>query len=864
VNGDGAVGEPERVTNTPEDESAPSVAPDGAIAFVRGYGSAARIWVRGADGAEKRLTNREQPELAPAYSPDGSRIAYVHQNESGRRLVVRLAGSARDSVVNADRGAESVAWSPTDDRLVFSATGAGGGVFVTPVDGRYVNLVATRRGDVAWSPDGRTIAVAEHDAVAVGYNGDPDRLGERVAAEAFSSREILALLAAPALPDEARSEARVDAARDRASRNAEAFDRVWERSARLYFAAADAAGRRQQWESLRAKYRPAALAATTDDALELAIHRMVRERPPLRLAATGRAAVSSAHPVSTAAGLEILRAGGNVVDAAVAVSFALGVVEPDASGIGGYGQMVVALTGREKPSLIEFMSRVPEEATLANAALMTNGRYPIDGPVLVNVPGTVAGMHRAWKLWGSGKVAWKDLLAPAIRAARDGYVVSEGLATTLATEREHFARYEGSRALFFRNGKPLVAGDSLRNPDLAWTLERIARDGADGFYKGEVARRLVADLRGKGNAMRLSDLARYFAAEREPVSGTYHGYTLYSSAPPSSGGAGLVAQLNLLEQFGTPKLYTDDAATLHAALSAWLLQPSARGRVADPGLWPVTVEPFQNKDTATARWKCYSPNRALRPTDFRGDTLDCAALRKPAGVGAVPPPGDSGRMARRDSPFAECEAPDHATEISACHASGTTAFTVADADGNAVAVTQTLGTWGGNFYVTPGLGFLYNDKLTSYGTDPSEYGARLPYARHGSTLAPTIVFKGRKPVFAVGAAGNAWITSAVYESLLGSLDFGLDAQQALELPRFLPGGRGFFNGGRVDRAFSVELEDGFAPAVSRRLRELGYDVSLISLKGELRMGYGAAISFDGRKVTAGADPRRAGTAGAIP
>ena len=130
---------------------------------------------------------------------------------------------------------------------------------------------------------------------------------------------------------------------------------------------------------------------------------------------------------------------------------------------------------------------------------------------------------------------------------------------------------------------------------------------------------------------------------------------------------------------------------------------------------------------------------------------------------------------------------DHAREVEACHSSGTTAFTVADADGNVVAVTQTLGTWGGNFYVAPGLGFIYNDKLTSYGTDPSQYGARLPYARHGSTLAPTIVFQGtgsaRRPVLAVGAAGNAWITSAVYETLVGVLDFGLSPQQALELPR---------------------------------------------------------------------------------
>ena len=213
---------------------------------MRGYGSAARIWLRAADGAEKRLTNREQPELAPEYSPDGSRIAYVHQNESGRRLLVRVTGTTRDSVVNADLGAERLAWSPAGDRLVFSATGGGGGVFVTPIDHRYVNLVATKRGDVAWSADGRTIAVAEHDIVTVGYNGDPDRLGERVAAESFSSREVLALIAAPSFPDASKNESRVDATRDRAERNAEAFDRAWERSARLYFSAADAADRRSR------------------------------------------------------------------------------------------------------------------------------------------------------------------------------------------------------------------------------------------------------------------------------------------------------------------------------------------------------------------------------------------------------------------------------------------------------------------------------------------------------------------------------------------------------------------------------------------------------------------------------------------
>src|SRR4029450_6811760 len=176
-------------------------------------------------------------------------------------------------------------------------------------------------------------------------------------------------------------------------------------------------------------------------------------------------------------------------------------------------------------------------------------------------------------------------------------------------------------------------------------------------------------------------------------------------------------------------------------------------------------------------------------------------------------------------------------------------------------VTQTLGTWGGNFYVAPGLGFIYNDKLTSYGSDPSQYGARLPYARHGSTLAPTIVFQGtgaaRRPVLAVGAAGNAWITSAVYETLVGVLDFGLTPQQALELPRFLPSGRGA--GAR--RELVVDVEGGFSPTVMRRLQEMGYTLNVISLAGEPRMGYGAAISLGKGSVTAGADPRRSGAGG---
>ncbi|HEX5971631.1 MAG TPA: gamma-glutamyltransferase [Gemmatimonadaceae bacterium] len=848
---DGRAGEPERITATPANESAPSLSPDGTIAFVRGYGRSARVWLRTPAGTERRLTKESRVELAPAFSPDGTRIAYAQPGERGTRLLVRELNATRDSVVVTGRAPDDVAWSPTGDRIAFPDGSGRGGVFVAAADGRWVNQASAHHGDVAWSPDGRTIAIAEYDAATPSYNGDPDRLGERVAAESFAAGDRLYLVAAPPSPDAELTTLAVSAPIARAARNAEAYDRVWERSERLYFSTPEAADRRARWKAAHDRHRADAVAATDDDALERAIWAMLRERPPLRDAATGRAAVSSAHPVATAAGTGILRAGGNVVDAAVAVSFALGVVEPDASGVGGYGEMVLRLAGMDRPTVIEFMTRVPEAASLANGSLLVNGRYPDDGPVLVNVPGTVAGMYAAWQKYGSHTLGWKALLAPAIRAARDGYVVSEGLATTLATEREHFEKYPGSRALFFRNGEPLHAGDTLKNPDLAHVLEVIADKGADGFYKGEIARTWVADLHGQGNAMTLLDLARYYAPEREAVRGTYRGYTLYSAAPPVSGGAELVGRLNELEQFAHPSRYTDDAATLHAALSAWLLAPSSRERVADPGLWPVNIEPIVNKDTARARWACYDPDRALRPSDFTGDTLACARLK----AGAVQ---TSSAALAPDSPCGD----EHARAVSACHSSGTTAFTVADANGNVVAVTQTLGTWGGNFYVTPGLGFLSNDKLTSYGTDPRRYGARLPFARNGSTLAPTIVFRGSRPVFAVSAAGNAWITSAIYESLLGAMDYGLGPQQALELPRFLPGGRG--GAGDPDARYSIQLEDGFAPDVTRRLRALGYELRFVSLRGELREGYGAAVAIDGAKVTAGADPRRSGAAGAVP
>lgn len=870
----------ERLTNDALPDAEPTITRDGSVVFVRGRGSAARLWVRSPGGAEQRMTRAEMPERWPVASPDGRRLAYVQVADGARRLRVRSVSAADsahagrsgrggrgaaaniDSIVVADRAPERPTWSPDGTRLAFYSATPRAGIYVTPTGGTYVNAVALRRGVPSWAPDGRTILLADRGPEEPGYNGDPDRGIDRGASEWFSpASQRLVVVAAPVAPDEKPVNVTVGVSVDRSARNAEAFDRLWSRMDRVYFAAPGAEDRRARWNALKETFRPRALAAADDQALERVLHELSRARPPLRADATGRAAVSSAHPVATEAGLEIFRKGGNAVDAAVAVSFALGVVEPDASGIGGYGEMLIQVPGMERPALIEFMARVPEEATLSNASLMENGRYPSDGPLLAMVPGTVSGMHTAWTRYGSKKIPWADLIAPAIRAAKNGYVVSEGLATTLQRERDSFARYEGSRALFFRDGKPHVAGDTIRNPDLAWTLEQIARAGADGFYRGAVAERLVGDLRGKGSAIRLTDLSRYFAADRDPVTTTYRGTTVYSAAPPVSGGTTLIAQLNLLEQFPQPRLYTDDAPTLHAMVTAWQLVPSGRGRTGDPSLWPVNTEVFSSKDTARVRWKCYDPGQLLAP-GAANNVAGCDTARRATNPGSDPDPSDE-----------DCLGQPHAAGA-ICRANGTTAFAVADANGTVVAVTQTLGTWGGNFYVSPGLGFLYNDKLTSYGTDPNSYGARIPFARHGSTLAPTIVFRGngsdRRPILAVGAAGNQWITSAVYQTLVGVLDFGLGPQQALELPRFIPSGRG--GGGRGEgggdaaepvRRLTVDIEDGFSPDVMRRLQAMGYEFNRISVRGELRMGYGAAVVIGNGVVTAGADPRRSGTAGAV-
>ncbi len=843
----GASSGPVRLLESSEPESEPAVLPDGGILFVRGAGQAADLWLVDGEGIERRLTNRDAPARNPAVSPDGRLVVYTTGSERSPELRVLELESGEDRLLLSGQEGSHAAWAFDGERIAFANDSDGGGIWITDADGSYTNLASRRGGEPAWTPDGGLL-VADVPPSGPGYNGDPDRLGAREPQRLFPTTGGLRLLSEVGTPNPgADVEARfpVDGPRYAGW----VLDRVAERMAALYFRGDDRADARRLWERVVEEARPRVLGANSEFALEKEIHRLVESRPSLRAEARGAVAVSSAHPLATAAGLEALRRGGNVVDAAVAVSFALGVVEPDASGLGGYGQMLIHLVGMREPVVIDFLTRLPEAATLDNGALLdSEGELPEYGPVLANVPGTVDGMGLAYERFGSGAVEWSELVEPAIRLAENGFVLDDAFTTTLARERTRYLSYQRTRELFYRDGEPLVAGDSLRNPDLAWTLRQIAEGGARAFYEGEIARLMVDDLRREGNVMTLRDLARYYAVERRPVTGSYRGHTIFGSAPPTSGGASLVGKFNLLELAEAGGRYTEDPAKLHAMIEAWKLAPSTRGRVADPGLWPVDVAPFESKDTARVRWRCFRSDRALTmPLPIR--VADCAD----ADAGGVPlhaeADTDPGELCDLEPALAE----------GLCRAAGTTAFAVADAEGNMVAVTQTLGTWGGNFYVTPGLGFPYNDKLRSYGSNPDRYNARIPFARNVTSISPTLVFRGtgedREPMLAVGAAGNAWITSAVYQVITGVIDDGLGPQRALELPRFLVAGRG---GSRT-----VQYEDGFAPGVIRALEAMGHTLRRISLRGEVRMGYGAAVMVDGGVAVAGADPRRSGAAAAV-
>ena len=803
------------------------VSPDGKLlVFIsdrdREAGNDTDVWVRELEGTRSaRVTRTAGDETHPAWADDNARVAYA------------AARSGLFGVWVTPLPAWQNAESPEAGRGGRGARGGGRG---TPGSPAALDVLASRHGGVpAWSPDGETLLIATFPTPGGGYNGNPLRNDDDAPiALAAGDDHALWRLAAPRPVDDGASELRLPA--PDSARWTAAFDQVWQTLKSLYYRDGDGAA---QWDALRAKYRP--LVAQADDlaSAETIIDRLVAEQPLIKPAyGPARAVVSSGHPLASAAGALVLQNGGNVVDAGIAVSFALGVVEPDASSIGGDGQAILFLKGMTQPVVVEYKDMSPMRATPDNPKLFspTGARTASDGPTVAAIPGVVAGLDLLYRKYGSKKVQWADLLAPAIKVADEGFVLDDALPTTIAEGRDAFAKYPESAKLFLPGGRVPKPGDRFINKDYADTLRTIAKEGGQSFYTGTIARRIADDMAANGGVITYEDLAQYRAVERTPLSARFRGHLVYGPPPPVSTGLQVLETLQILDHY-VPRAGATAAASadyFHHAIEAWRVRDGG-ARIADPERYPVDLGNHLEPAHALERFKLIDPTRVFTASGGRGGE-PAAPVTPPI----LPGVSDDGRRI----------------------GTGTTAFVVADGEGNMIAFTQTLSTWGGNYYVSKGLGFIYNDHFRG-GAGRGGFGSMLPLMRTSTTSVPTLVFApaaettggygipGFVPRLAVGCAGNAWIPASVYSIILNVIDGGLPAQQAIEAPRFLIGGGA---GGRSN----VQIEDRIPRAVLRDLEDRGHSFTKVGRKGEVKYGYAALAVVDAAKGTAegGADPRR--------
>jgi len=463
--------------------------------------------------------------------------------------------------------------------------------------------------------------------------------------------------------------------------------------------------------------------------------------------------VASEHPLASTVGRDVLAAGGNAVDAAVATGFALAVVHPSAGNIGGGGFMVIRFPNGTATT-IDFREKAPLGAH-AEMFVGPDGEYSSTihhrSHVAVGVPGTVAGFAKAHRLYGTG--GWGRLVAPAARLAEDGFALTERQAESIAGFVGR-TPYDASVAAYSSNGEPYAAGETMRLPDLGATLRRIETQGRDGFYSGETARLLVAEVERGGGLITLDDLEQYQAAERTPIRGDYRGYEIISMPPPSSGGVAIVEMLNILEGDDLGAMGHNTAPYLHRLAEAMRIAFRDRARyLADQDFYDVPIHQLTSQAYADEM-------RSSIPRDRAGisDPSDLAAA-----AGAMD------------------ESPE------------TTHYSVVDAAGMAVAVTYTLEASYGSGIVVPGAGFLLNNEMGDFNgrpglTDESGLIGTAPnLARPGqrmlSSMSPTILARDGELVAVIGSPGGRTIINTVLNLVLNLVDHGMSLPEAVEAPR---------------------------------------------------------------------------------
>jgi gamma-glutamyltranspeptidase/glutathione hydrolase len=478
-----------------------------------------------------------------------------------------------------------------------------------------------------------------------------------------------------------------------------------------------------------------------------------------------KAMVATVQPEASNVGVAIMQQGGNAVDAAVAIGFALEVVYPEAGNIGGGGFLLFRRPDGEV-HFLDFREKAPAKAT-ANMYLDSHGNVVPDMSTIgykgIGVPGSVAGLVYAEQHWG--KLSLKQVMEPAIRLARDGYVL--GYRQAQSFHNPELAKFAESHRIFQRDGNYYQAGDTFKQPELAKTLERIA-ENPDEFYHGAMAREIATAVQKGGGLITAEDLAQYEVKERPPIRGTYRGYEIISAPPPSSGGIALVEILNILEGYDLAKQGDRSAQSIHLTAEAFQRAFFDRAEfLGDPDFAKLPVAQLIDKRYGNA-WRETIPLRRATPS---------SSLRRPSVFSQL----DSYAALHPQPAFAA--EPDH-----------TTHYSVVDPEGNAVAVTTTLNDLFGSRVTVEGLGFLLNDEMDDFSSKagvPNMYGllqgpanAIGPGKRPLSAMTPTIVLKGGKLFLVLGSPGGPTIITTVANILMGVVDYGLNIQQAVNAARF--------------------------------------------------------------------------------
>ncbi len=478
--------------------------------------------------------------------------------------------------------------------------------------------------------------------------------------------------------------------------------------------------------------------------------------------------VTSVHELASRAGVEMMRSGGNAVDAAVATGFALAVVHPQAGNLGGGGFLLLRNATGET-HFIDFREKAPAAAT-ENMYLDAQGNVIPDsskdssvvGYKSIGVPGSVAGMVYAEKKYG--KLSLEKVIAPAIKLARDGFPLAYEDTQDLRKDK-YLAQFPESKRIFLRDGNYYQPGDILKQPELAHTLERIAKN-PDDFYHGAMARELAAAIHKGGGLITTADLAAYEVKEREPIRGSYRGYDIISAPPPSSGGVALVEILNILEGFDLAKFGNRSADAIHLEAEAFRRAFYDRTDfMGDPDFAKIPVAQLIDKKYAAAWRDSIDLNHASVSKDLK-----------------------------RPSIFNELERVAQSRTAGIREPENTTHYSVVDAEGNAVSVITTLNAFFGSRATAEGLGFLLNDEMDDFAAKqgvPNAYGLIQGPAnaigagkRPLSAMAPTIVLKDGKLFLVLGARGGPTIITTVANVLIGVVDFSLDIQEAVNAPRF--------------------------------------------------------------------------------